>query len=170
MQEDYSVILRKPRVEKELEDFEEWFKRYGEYILTYEESKLVVRVAWVARIMLDEGYAAFPGHEKEVKTFVADFLSQRLASLGVDTLLVSKGELHGTRDDVVEVVTRIFPNVQQMERPSLPRIIKEDEFSRRRAQGFHRVQIAYEFSRIRPLIALATTILLASLMIILLSH
>lgn len=169
MQNDYSEILRRPRVEKELGDFEEWFKRYGEYILTYEESKIVVRVSWIARIMLDEGYSLFPGKEESVKKYVADFLSQRLSQLGLDPKLVKKGDLHGTRQDVVDVVTTVFPNVQPVERPSLPTILRQEESSRLNVP-VALPPIRLESSRLQPLIALAMTLLISSIMIILLSR
>ncbi|QOJ79113.1 hypothetical protein IG193_01200 [Infirmifilum lucidum] len=168
----FEKLLEAPRVQGELRDFEEWFRRYGEHILAYEESKLVVRTAWLARVMLDEGYKLFPDRQGELKDYVASLLRDKLVELGVDPRRVTRGELHGTRSDVLDVIFKVYPNVQQTERPSVANILRE-ELTPRTAQRapvtvYHVARV--ESSRLKPLLALALTLLLSSVLIFLLSR
>lgn len=156
-------------MESELQNFEEWFRKYGEYILKYEESKITVRLAWVTRIMLDEGYALFPGREESVKNYIAAFWAEKLPAIGLDPRLITKGDLKGTRQDVIDVLTMVFPNMQQQERPSLLKILQEEQVAVEQTLPFLPSRLVV-YSRIRPLIALTMTILLSALMIILLSR
>ncbi|PLJ76860.1 hypothetical protein [Infirmifilum sp. SLHALR2] len=170
MSQEFKGLLESNRVQAELRDFEEWFKKYGEHILEYEESKLVIRTAWLARVMLDEGYALFPGQEEGVRTFVASFIADKLRGLGVDPRQVTRGDLHGTRQDVVEVVTRIYPNVQQTDRPSVTSILQQELAKPPKVEWVVVPALRVERSRARPLVALLLTLLLSSLLIILLSR
>lgn len=168
--EDLGAILRSQRVQAELYEFESWFKRYGEHVLAHEESKLVVRAGWLARVMLDEGYSMFPGREAEVKEFVSRKLAEELASLGVDARLVRRGELHGTRPDVVEVLLRVFPNVRQTERPSLTAILESEQAAGRPKPAAPRAPANLGEPRLEPLLALLATLLVSSALIVLLAR
>lgn len=125
-----SSILSSEKVKLEMRDFEEWFKRYGDYLLAYEPSKVVVRTAWIARVMLDEGYALYPGREEEVRKAVAGILVGKLEELGVPRGAIRKGDLKGSRQDVVEVLKIVYPNVSQTDRPSLPAVIAQEREAR----------------------------------------
>ncbi|MCC6003094.1 MAG: hypothetical protein LM590_02000 [Thermofilum sp.] len=123
----YGELLRNPKIASELCDLEDWLSKYGEQLIAYEPSRIVTRTAWVARIALDEAYKAFPGEEQQVRDFVAEVLKEKLQQLNVPVGAVTSGDLHGTRQDVVEVLRRIFPNLAQTERPSLPVILRQEE-------------------------------------------
>jgi len=123
----YNAIFTNPRVESEIRDFEEWLNKYGEHLLAYEPSKIVVRTAWVVRIALDEAYRSFPGEEKELREYVASYMREKLLQHNVPVEAITRGDIHGTRQDVVEVLKNIFPNLSQTQRPSLPVILREEE-------------------------------------------
>ncbi len=172
MSTEFGKLLENARVQAELADFEEWFRRYGEHILEFEESKLVVRTAWLARVMLDEGYKLFPDRHSELKEYVASLLRSKLEELGVDPGLITRGELHGTRSDVLDVIFRVYPNVRQTERPSVVNILREEltpRTARRAPVTVYRVT-RVEPSRLKPLLALALTLLLSSVLVFLLSR
>jgi hypothetical protein len=160
-------LLRSPRVQSEIEVFAEWVRRYGLFAYTYEQSKIVTRTAWLARVMLDEGYRMLPGREREVLDFVAQRLTQLVEELGIPRESITRGELHGTREDVLKVVTRVYPNVRQTERPSLA--VLEKEGVSPRPAGSVRPPVATPQGRVKYLYALAATILLSMLIIALLS-
>ncbi len=172
MSTEFGKLLENARVQAELADFEEWFRRYGEHILAYEESKLVVRTAWLARVMLDEGYKLFPDRHGELKEYVASLLRSKLEELGVDPRRITRGELHGTRSDVLDVIFRVYPNVRQTERPSVVNILREELTPRtaRRAPVTVYRATRVEPSRLKPLLALALTLLLSSVLVFLLSR
>jgi len=79
------------------------------------------------RIALDEAYKSFLGEEEEVREYVASFVREKLVQHNVPVEAITRGDLHGTRQDVVEALKRIFPNISQTERPSLPVILREEE-------------------------------------------
>jgi len=156
-------LLRSPKVQSETAVFAEWVKRYGLFAFTYEQSKIVTRTAWLARVMLDEGYRLLPGREQEVLDFVAQRLTQLVEELGIPRESITKGELHGTREDVLRVITIVYPNVRQTERPPLALLEREPP------RPVERAAVALPEARAKYLYALAATILLSMLIIALLS-
>jgi hypothetical protein len=83
--------------------------------------------------------------------------------LGIPRESITKGELHGTREDVLAVITTVYPNVRQTERP--PLTLLERELPR----PVERAPITLPETRVKYLYALAATILLSMLLIALLS-
>ena len=156
-------LLRSPKVQSEVAVFVEWVKRYGLFAYTYEQSKIVTRTAWLARVMLDEGYRMLPGREREVMDFVAQKLIQLAEELGIPRESITRGELHGTRGDVLAVITMVYPNVRQTERPPLALLEREQP------RPMERAAVALPETRVKYLYALAATILLSMLLIALLS-
>ncbi len=156
-------LLRSPKVQSEVAVFVEWMRHYGLFAYTYEQSKIVTRTAWLARVMLDEGYRMLPGREREVMDFVAQKLIQLAEELGIPRESITRGELHGTRGDVLAVITMVYPNVRQTERPPLALLEREQP------RQIERVAVALPETRVKYLYALAATILLSMLLIALLS-
>jgi len=138
-------------------------RHYGLFAYTYEQSKIVTRTAWLARVMLDEGYRMLPGREREVMDFVAQKLIQLAEELGIPRESITRGELHGTRGDVLAVITMVYPNVRQTERPPLALLEREQP------RPMERAAVALPETRVKYLYALAATILLSMLLIALLS-
>lgn len=156
-------LLRSPKVQSEVAVFVEWMRHYGLFAYTYEQSKIVTRTAWLARVMLDEGYRMLPGREREVMDFVAQKLIQLAEELGIPRESITRGELHGTRGDVLAVITMVYPNVRQTERPPLALLEREQP------RPMERAAVALPETRVKYLYALAATILLSMLLIALLS-
>jgi len=129
-----SGLLESQRVQSEVEEFKRWVRQYGLFAFSYEQSKIVTRTAWLARVMLDEGYRMFPGREEELRGFVASEIVKLVEELGIPREAVVRGDLHGTRSDVLNVLLEVYPNVQQTDRPSLARILEAEVEAGRQAK------------------------------------
>ncbi|MGC9171193.1 MAG: CAP domain-containing protein, partial [Thermoproteus sp.] len=75
--------------------------------------QLVSRLASVARMFIDEGRQN--GCDGASAAFY--YISKTLDDAGIDRYRTYRAYLHGTRDDVLQVLYRIFPNLAQIRRP-----------------------------------------------------
>ncbi|MGC8584372.1 MAG: CAP domain-containing protein, partial [Thermoproteus sp.] len=75
--------------------------------------QLVSRLASVVRMFIDEGRQN--GCDGASAAFY--YISKTLDDAGIDRYRTYRAYLHGTRDDVLQVLYRIFPNLAQIRRP-----------------------------------------------------
>lgn len=163
-------MLESQKVQSEVEEFKQWIRQYGLFAFSREQSKIVTRTAWLARVMLDEGYRLFPGLEAQVREFVSAEISKLVEELGIPREAVTRGDLHGTRSDVLEVILAVYPNVTQTDRPSLTKILESEELASRREAAVTALHTARATrGDLRYLLALLGVFLVASALIFLLS-
>lgn len=112
----------------ELGEFEARYRRAGRIGL--DDWQIVAHVSFIINKMLEEGRQNKCPDPEEM---IVRIVTSKLDEMGIDRYSVRKAHLHGMPKEVRQLIMEIFPNVEEIRRPSIDEIAKYYEASQKRA-------------------------------------